>query len=326
MRLHASQGLCPRTSTSLFSKGLTENMGRSSLFLLLAGFALAGCSAAAQAVVETVSGEESTAAITEATDPPTATEIPATEVPSPTTTPAPTAIPTPTGTPTPVDPNADIWFTERGVPGQNKVALTIDDFIMSDVVYWWMIDYLDENPDVKLTMFPVGNRVPAIEEQNPGVWRKWLDVGNEIGYHTMNHVNLSEVGYEFLRADIIEFNRTVGEAVGDPEFRVRYARAPWGAYSGDRAIFEQAAQEFGITWVLWSVIPSHANYIGKTYGLDFPDAVHDGDIALFHVRWQDQYWMEKFVDELRRRGLEMVTLSELQFEPEDYYHPEETDQ
>jgi hypothetical protein len=78
--------------------------------------------------------------------------------------------------------------------------------------------------------------------------------------------------------------------------------------------------------VLWSVIPSHANYIGKTYGLDFPDAVHDGDIALFHVRWQDQYWMEKFVDELRRRGLEMVTLSELQFEPEDYYHPDEPDE
>ena len=269
----------------------------------------------------TAGGEESAAAIAEATDIPTETEAPPTEMPPPTITPTSTLIPTATDTPTPTDINADILFTEMGVPGQNKVALTIDDFIMADVVYWWMIDYLDENPDVKLTMFPVGNRVPAIEEQNPGIWRKWLDEGNEIGYHTMDHVNLSEVGYDFLRADIIEFNQTVGEAVGDPDFHVRWARAPWGAYSGDRAIFEQAAQEFGITWVLWSVIPSHANYIGKTYGLDFPDAVHDGDIALFHVRWQDQYWMEKFVDELRRRGLEMVTLSDLELAPEDYYKP-----
>lgn len=292
--------------------------------LLLVLVIASGCSSSGQAVAVTAGGEESAAAIAEATDAPTATSLPPTETPLPTATALPTETPTVTPTATPADLNADIVFTEMGEPGQGKVALTIDDFIMSDVVYWWMIDYLNENPDVKFTMFPVGNRVPAIEQENPGAWRAWLDAGNEIGYHTVDHVNLSEVGYDFLRDDIIHFNQIVGEAVGDPDFQVRWARAPWGDYGYDRAIFERAAEEFGITWVLWSVIPSHANYIGKTYGLDFPDAVHDGDIALFHVRWQDQYWIERYVEELRRRDLEMVTLSDLRLEPEDYYDPTQT--
>ena len=247
-----------------------------------------------------------------ATPDPTAIHPPTT---TPTAFPAPsataTAAPIPTVTATPADPNTGILFTERGNPDEPRVAITIDDFIYSDVIQYWLIEFLRQNPDVKVTLFPVGKRVPEVEAQFPGIWREWLEAGHEIGFHSLTHERMDLMTPEQLRAEIAEFNRLVGEAVGDPAFRVRWARATYGNYGNDRALFAQMAQEFGLTWVRWSVIPSHASYVGHLYGMQFPDAIHNGDIALFHVRWQDQYWIERYVEECRRRGIRMVSLSEM---------------
>ncbi len=255
---------------------------------------------------------------------------PTVDAPDPTALPSP--LPTPTASPTPspsattmpilptatpADPNAGILFAEQGDPNEPQVAITIDDFIYSDVIQYWLIDFLRQNPDVKVTMFPVGKRVPEIEAQFPGIWREWLAAGHEIGFHSINHERMDLMTPDQLRAEIAEFNRLVGEAVGDANFRVRWARATYGNYGGDRTSFAHIAAEFGLTWVRWSVIPSHSSYVGHLYGMQFPDALHNGDIALFHVRWIDQYWLERYVEECRRRGIRMVTLSQMQLVPEE---------
>lgn len=245
--------------------------------------------------------------------------------PTPTAPPAPsvtaTAAPIPAVTATSADPNAGILFTEQGDPNEPRVAITIDDFIYSDVIQYWLIEFLRQNPDVKVTLFPVGKRIPEVDAQFPGIWQEWLEAGHEIGFHSLNHERMDLMTPEQLRSEIAEFNRLVGEAVGDPTFRVRWARATYGNYGGDRALFAQMAEEFGLTWVRWSVIPSHASYVGHLYGMQFPDAIHNGDIALFHVRWQDQYWIERYVEECRRRGVGMVALSGMRLMAEELPSP-----
>ncbi len=236
-----------------------------------------------------------------------------------TSLPSPTAIPTPSPMPTSLptatlasDPNGGIAFTERGDPSRSQVAITIDDFLDTEVITYWLIEYLEENPDVKVTMFPIGSRVAAIEALYPGLWQRWLDAGHEIGFHSLHHDRLDLMTPEQLAAELTEFNRIVGEAVGDPTFRVRWARSTFGEYGGSRDMFAEAAEDFGVTWVLWSINPSHVNYIGHIYGMQHSKAVQNGDIALFHIRWQDQYWIERYVEECRRRGIAMVTLSQMQ--------------
>lgn len=280
-------------------------------------FTLGGMLLALSACQPTTSNLAAADTPTLAAPDPTATLSP---VPTPTALPVPsaTAIATPISpTTTPVDPNAGILFAEQGDPDEPQVAITIDDFIYSDVIEYWLIDFLRQNPDVKVTMFPVGKRVPEIEAQFPGIWREWLEAGHEIGFHSINHERMDLMAPEQLRTQIVEFNRLVGEAVGDADFRVRWARVTYGNYGGDRTLFAQIAEEFGLTWVRWSVIPSHSSYVGHLYGMQFPDAIHNGDIALFHVRWIDQYWLERYVEECRRRGIRMVTLSEMRLVPEE---------
>lgn len=279
----------------------------------LAALVLSACSAAPAADPPAVQTAEAPAPIVAQTATTAPTAIPTlTAVPTAAAT-APAVPPTllPTAGP-PADPNAGIVFAEAGDPSAVQVAITIDDFLYSDVIEYWLIDFVRENPDVKLTLFPVGNRIQPIEDQFPGIWREWLAAGHEIGFHSLNHDQMDSMTAEQIEAEIVEFNRLVGEAVGDPDFRVRWARATYGDYGGDRAKFAGIAQEFGLTWVRWSIIPSHRTYVGHIYGMQTPDAIRSGDIALFHVRWIDQYWIEKYVEECRRRGVQMVTLSQMQ--------------
>ncbi len=245
----------------------------------------------------------------------------ATVTPQPTATTAPSATPqppataapaTPTAAPTAADLNAGVLFTRAGDPAEKCVALTIDDFLWDDVIYWWMVDYLRENPDVRLTMFPVGNRVRAVDALVPGIWAEWLAMGHEIGWHSMNHEDFGSKTADDLRVDIAEFTRTFREVLGDDTFTLRWARTPFGNYdSGEH--FAEVGEELGLTWVLWGPIPSHAN----SDPLERPDSIKNGDISLFHVRWQDQYWLERYVEFVRMRGFEMVTLSGMRLVPED---------
>jgi len=161
-------------------------------------------------------------------------------------------------------------------------------------------------------MFPVGNRVQAIDSFLPGIWSEWLEAGHVIGWHSMHHADFGHLSADELRRDIAEFNQVFQDVLGQPDFKVRYARATFGNYGIDGAQFAEVAEEQGLTWVLWSSIPSHSNTI---LPLEHPDAILNGDISLFHVRWQDQYWLERYVEQCRLRGLEMVTVHDLQLVP-----------
>lgn len=230
--------------------------------------------------------------------------------PTATATTAPTATPQPTVNP---DPNVGIFFTQAGDPNEQKIALTIDDFYQEDVIFYWMPKYLANNPDVKLTMFPVGPQIRRVEEMFPGIWADWLAAGHELGWHSINHADFGQLTAADLREDIDAFTAICREVLADPTFTLRWARAPYGNYWPNIENFEVVAKDYGLTWVLWGPIPSHA----KADPLEWPNSIENGDISLFHVRWQDQYWLERYVGFVRERGFEMVTLSEMKLTVDD---------
>jgi len=239
----------------------------------------------------------------------TATALPtATPSPTPSATPEPTA----TATQTLAELNSEVRFTRHGDLAETKIALTIDDFLWDDVIYWWMVDYLRENRDVKLTMFPVGPRLKAVDDLIPGIWQEWLEMGHEIGWHSMTHDDFGSKSEQELHDDVAEYIKTFRDVLGDESLQIRWGRAPFGNY-GEGGHFARVGEEFGITWALWSTIPSHANF-GP---LEAPDSIKNGEISLFHVRWQDQYWLERYVEFVRNRGFQMVTLSDLRLVAED---------
>lgn len=257
--------------------------------------ALTGCVPAETVAPDPTASPASTVFPTATGAAPVVTDLPATATPGPTATPtlSPFA-------------NGDVLFTEVGSPDVPEVAITIDDFLWDDVIYWWMADYMRENPDVKMSMFPVGNRVKAVDDLVPGIWNEWLEQGHVFGWHSMNHDNFGELTADDLRRDIDQFNETFAEVLGIPGWQARYARATYGDY-GPRDHFAEVGEEYGLTWVLWNKVPSHA----RAEPLENEDSIKNGDITLFHVRWQDQYWIEHYVTFCRERGFSMVALDEM---------------
>jgi peptidoglycan/xylan/chitin deacetylase (PgdA/CDA1 family) len=191
----------------------------------------------------------------------------------------------------------------RGNPNERTVAITIDDFD-SAVVWPEVMRALDRNPDAKVTLFPIGRNIPRLNGERPDIWRGLLAGGHEIGYHSLEHTRLAGATVEHLRNEISQFNALVAEAVGDPGFRVRWCRAPFGDHGEDWTNFRTAAAEMGVIWVLWQTTPSWV-----TYDIYASDSVRNGDIALFHDRWQDFSRLEPYMQVCRERGFRMVTLS-----------------
>lgn len=242
----------------------------------------------------------------------TSTPLPTnTSPPTPTSTSTLTVTGSPEGTIGPTTPTATgatitISFADRGAPWEPKVAITIDDFNDVTVVRDALLVFLGENPDVKITAFPVGRNISYLEGHIPGIWRGLLDAGHEIGYHSLYHTNLADATPEDIRDEIVRFNELVGTAIGNPGFRVKFCRAPYGDYGETRANFRTVSEELGVIWVLWRTSPSWSDF-----SVDDPGAIGNGDIALFHDRWQDMERLGPYVEACRVRGMAMVTLSQM---------------
>ncbi len=240
--------------------------------------------------------------------------------PTPTITASPTLPPTPTPSPThtpfPVPPTCTaqppletpITMAWHGAPNERKVGITIDDFDHAPVVRNRLLDILERNPDARVTVFPIGRNIPLLNNEIPDLWRRLLDVGHEIGYHSIDHWLMAGATTDELRADITLFNAVVCEAIGDSSFMIRYARAPFGNHGDDPASFREVAGELGIVWILWQVIPVPGL---SDFRLGEPDSIQNGDIVLFHDTWQEIDHLEPYIRTCRERGFEMVPLSAL---------------
>ena len=112
-----------------------------------------------------------------------------------------------------------IW---RGSARHRYVALTYDDCYLVERLKA-LEALLDEYPDFKITLFPVGMALINNQNKNPGVWNRFYEKGHDIGYHSYDHTNFGVMSDETALVDYSRWLETLSEVMGFTP-RVRFGR------------------------------------------------------------------------------------------------------
>jgi peptidoglycan/xylan/chitin deacetylase (PgdA/CDA1 family) len=190
----------------------------------------------------------------------------------------------------------------RQVPAAgHRVALTFDDGPFPE----WTPRYLTALAAIKTpaTFFMVGRQAEA----HPELVQAVLAGGHELGNHSWRHANLSKVTRQEALADLNRAAAVLEKISGRP---VKYFRPPYGAISPD--LLAAAATQGALT-VTWNIDPRDWTNPGPPAIIKNVMAnVQDGSIILLHERHPGTLAaVPLLVKELRAKGYELVTLSEL---------------
>lgn len=169
--------------------------------------------------------------------------------------------------------------------------LTIDDGFFPEALLQ-MTEILKQ-ADVRATFFLVGSAILNAEKYLPGITRRLLKDGNQLGYHTMFHqrskrLSLNSVAW-FLN-DYKSWLDAVHYAVKDRLLEngvKKYARAPGGYFSTNFMKLCTARELVPIGW----------NRTVDTIGEGQP-LIHAGDILLMHATPQDVQTLQQSLDHL----------------------------
>lgn len=184
-----------------------------------------------------------------------------------------------------------------------RVALTYDDCYLVTMLHR-LETILEHNPDVRVTLFPVGEALLNNQSKDPGVWKRFYDKGHEIGYHSFDHTNPELMSAEEVLADFDRWFNVLSEVLGIKPF-VRFARPPFGNLSKS---FKYMCNQRGLVPTMWST-----GWGGPTDNIvnyTVPKILA-GDIVLLHTRVEDMETTEDALPELAKRGIQPVTLTRL---------------
>lgn len=197
--------------------------------------------------------------------------------------------------------NAGVTFTRVMVSG-NHIAMTYDDGPHPTNTPR-LLDMLAAR-NIKATFYVIGNSV----NQNPGVLRRTVAEGHEIGNHTQTHPLLSKVGDSRLRQEMQRCEDAVGQAAG---IRPRTMRPPYGGLLQRQR--QLVLNEFGYPTILWSVDPLDWKRPGASViASRILSGTTAGGIVLAHdLHSQTIDSMPQALDGLLRRGFKFVTVSQL---------------
>jgi peptidoglycan/xylan/chitin deacetylase (PgdA/CDA1 family) len=158
--------------------------------------------------------------------------------------------------------------------------------------------------NIKATFYVIGSSV----NQNPGVLRRTVAEGHEIGNHSHTHPLLSKLGDSQLRSEMQRCEDAIGRAAG---VRPRTMRPPYGGLLQRQR--ELVKQEFGYPTILWSVDPLDWKRPGASVIANrIVSSTTAGGIVLAHdLHSQTIDSMPQALDGLLRRGFKFVTVSQL---------------
>ncbi len=186
-------------------------------------------------------------------------------------------------------------------PALPMVALTFDD----GPGYYeeQLLDALEAS-GAKATFFMVGAEV----EKYPASVKRMADLGCELGNHTWNHENLSELSPDGIRETIQKTNDVVLKVSGKP---VTVVRPPYGSTRNETL---PTLGAMGYPAILWSL--DTEDWRHKDNPQPTVDAVlnnvKDGDIILMHsIHSASVKAAEQIIPELTARGYQLVTVSEM---------------
>jgi peptidoglycan-N-acetylglucosamine deacetylase len=198
-----------------------------------------------------------------------------------------------------------------------KIALTFDDGPSSE----WTPQVLDilKEKGVKATFFIIGEN----GESNPGLLKRILAEGHEIGNHTFTHPNLGETPSRIAQIELNATQRLVEALTGRS---VRLFRPPYfgdaePTTSDEIAALREAGDLGYITVGLkidpddWQEPPAETIVSRVMEQLADPSPAARGQIILLHDaggdRSQTVAALPKLIDQLRAKGLQIVPVSDL---------------
>lgn len=183
-------------------------------------------------------------------------------------------------------------------PNAPMVAFTFDDGPSSESTQR-ILDVLSANYS-HATFFVVGRQT----EQFPEVLQAIRAAGCEIGNHTFDHKNLTELSIEQVEQQIDDVNRSVNKATGEDTTLIR---PPYGAYD------DEVMSVLSKPVILWDIDSEDwKSRNAQTVCEKVLDEVHDGDIVLMHDIYESSAdAVELLVPKLKERGFQIVSVSEM---------------
>jgi peptidoglycan-N-acetylglucosamine deacetylase len=155
----------------------------------------------------------------------------------------------------------------------------------------------------RATFFVIGKQV----DKYPQLVREEMQDGHEVGNHTYDHVNLTQIPPELIGYELDECNRAIKRASGT---EVHFFRPPGGDYNVDVL---RAATHRDIVTTLWTDDPGDYAHPGADVILQRTlDHLENGGIILLHDGIPETIdVLPAIIAEARKRGYEFVTVSEL---------------
>ena len=200
------------------------------------------------------------------------------------------------------EPNFTAPLIWNGSRKYKTMAFTYDDCYLLKRMQDLEI-LLNEFPDFKVTYFPVGAKILDLERQDPGIWKRLVDNGHEMGYHTFDHINIGVMSPAAVLKDFDKWRGALNQVLG-MDYSVRFVRPTYDVIS---YTLDVLCQERGLVAALFSI-----------GGGGEPDVVFraiqrgkGGDIVQMHIRTQDYNSSVLAFPWLKENNWELVTMSRL---------------
>lgn len=200
-----------------------------------------------------------------------------------------------------VPKNPGLRISRVNVPG-NLVALTFDDGPHGTLTPR-ILDILGRY-GAKGTFFVLGQNASRF----PGILRRAVAEGHEIGSHTWSHVKMTSCGREKLFS---EMNRTRDAIVNATGHAPAVMRPPYGAINA--STLQTIYSAYGTPAILWDVDTNDWRKPGvQTVISRAVNGARSGSIILVHdIHASTADAIEGIVKGLQARGFRLVTVSEL---------------
>jgi len=182
-----------------------------------------------------------------------------------------------------------------------RIALTFDDG--PHPAFTHEILQILGQEGAKATFFVVGKQVKVF----PELLLEIAHSGNEIGNHTYNHYNLTQLDSVQVNYEIKTNEELIQRITG---LTPRYFRPPGGHYNYQVV---EVAKENGEDMALWSIHSNDTDRPTSEYICQrILHNVEDRSVILLHSGVQQTLTaLPVLIRELRKRGFRLVTLSEL---------------
>jgi peptidoglycan/xylan/chitin deacetylase (PgdA/CDA1 family) len=167
---------------------------------------------------------------------------------------------------------------------------------------------LNAYPDVRVTFFPVGEALLSTEGKDPGIWKRFIGYGHEIGYHSFHHDNLEVFKTADVIRDFDQWTEALRQVLGR-KVQVHFARPPYGNVSPQ---FLELCKERGLVCTMWSWGWGGTN-LNDTVTYTVPKT-KNGDIVLVHIRSLDIEATSAGLPWLASQGIQAVTLRQLYYD------------